>query len=245
VLLRNTRVLLFYELLKNNPRLPERHHHKTVHPSRKSSHIMTCFESFPDTTGVEQMFVEEDIKDEDMEEESEIEDEESEIEEDEGSEIEEDKPNPEKQTKSPRSAIASKKKIVTKKAVTKKAVTKKAVTKKAVVKKTVAKKNVTKATKIKKPRTIRRPYKSMPQVKLTAKHAVTNSRVEVLQKRITSLHNQLERYNAEVEHRLNNPEEAIAEVASRGGTPEVITLADTPEVVTPEGYPRVVTAVVG
>jgi uncharacterized protein YlxW (UPF0749 family) len=85
----------------------------------------------------------------------------------------------------------------------------------------------------------------MPQVKLTAKHAVTNSRVEVLQKRITSLHNQLERYNAEVEHRLNNPEEAIAEVASRGGTPEVITLADTPEVVTPEGYPRVVTAVVG
>jgi hypothetical protein len=130
----------------------------------------------------------EDINNEDMEEESE-----PEI--DEETEQVHVETKAKKNTKSPRNAIPLKKK-------------------KPTVKKTTVKKTVVKVVKIKKPRTVRRPYKSMPQTNLIAKQVVTSTRVEVLQKRLGTLNNQLERYNAEVEHRINNPETVISEVAN-------------------------------
>jgi hypothetical protein len=140
----------------------------------------------------------EDINDEDMEEGSE-----PEI--DEETEEVHVETKAKKNTKSPRNAIPLKKK-------------------KPTVKKTTVKKTVVKVVKIKKPRTVRRPYKSMPQTNLIAKQVVTSTRVEVLQKRLGTLNNQLERYNAEVEHRVNNPETVVqgTEGFPQGANPVVV-----------------------
>ena len=55
-----------------------------------------------------------------------------------------------------------------------------------------------KAVKVKKPRLIRRPYKSMDYEKLVTKQAVASGRFEVVSKRMTSTQNQLERFNYEL-----------------------------------------------
>jgi hypothetical protein len=63
-----------------------------------------------------------------------------------------------------------------------------------------------KEVKVKKPRTIRRPYKSMEQEKLVAKQVIANARFEVASKRMTSTQNQLERFNYELAIRKDTPE---------------------------------------
>jgi hypothetical protein len=58
--------------------------------------------------------------------------------------------------------------------------------------------------KIKKPRTVRRPYKLLPQEKLDAKQAVTQGRFETLTKRVTSSQKLLEHLNFEVAFRKDS-----------------------------------------
>jgi LPS O-antigen subunit length determinant protein (WzzB/FepE family) len=60
-------------------------------------------------------------------------------------------------------------------------------------------------TKIKKTRTVRRPYKSMLQSKLQDKQLNSSMRFEVLKKRLETLKTQLQRFNAELLVRATTP----------------------------------------
>lgn len=69
-----------------------------------------------------------------------------------------------------------------------------------------------KTVKAKKPRTIRRPYKSMDYDKLVTKQAIASGRFEVVSKRMISTQNQLERFNYELAIRKDtHPEENVEE----------------------------------
>ncbi|KAJ1467083.1 hypothetical protein T484DRAFT_1756149 [Baffinella frigidus] len=70
-----------------------------------------------------------------------------------------------------------------------------------------------KTVKVKKPRTIRRPYKSMDQAKLVTKQAIASGRFEVVSKRMISTQNQLERFNYEIAVRKGAPQEENNEEA--------------------------------
>ena len=77
-----------------------------------------------------------------------------------------------------------------------------------VKKKTPVKKTAVKKTPVKKTRTMRRPYKSMPQEKLVSKQEIVKSRFDLAQsrfdlakKRFEGLQTQLERLNSEIEVR--------------------------------------------
>ena len=61
--------------------------------------------------------------------------------------------------------------------------------------------------KEKKPRTIRRPYKSMDLDKLVTKQAIASGRFDVVSKRMISTQNQLERFNYELAVRKESPAE--------------------------------------
>ena len=62
-----------------------------------------------------------------------------------------------------------------------------------------------KVVKTKKPKTIRRPYKSMPQDKLETKQSVAFGRFEVASKRLSVIQGQLERFDYEIATRVAMP----------------------------------------
>jgi hypothetical protein len=67
------------------------------------------------------------------------------------------------------------------------------------------KKTAVKVPKQKKPRTVRRPYKSMPQEKLEAKQLVAHGRFEVVSKRMGVIQGQLARFDHEIATREAMP----------------------------------------